>query len=213
MTALAIYLLIGLLLKPTGYISQASAEDLGVHGQLYDIAEEDVIAYLKRRVQEYRDSGKIAELQNEWQEKTQARINRPKEALSDIKKAEENNVRYFDPTIELQEDLKDHRGVVFAKKGKKVNPLKEMPNFNKELVFIDGDDVSQTRFAVSKARKGSLKTKIILVRGNVIELMQKHKIRIYFDQKGILVRYFSLSKFPSVITKEGDLLKIEEVKI
>jgi len=213
MIALVISLLVGLLPGRTGYFSQASAEDLGVHGKLYEIAEEDVIAYLKRTVQESKDSGEMAKLQDEWKEKTQAGIRRPKDALKNISGVAENKVRYFDPTIELQEDLKDHRGVIFARKGTRVNPLEKMPSFNKELIFIDGDDKKQTRFALERAAKRPLKTKIILVRGNIIDLMEDHQVRIYFDQSGTLVKFFGLSNFPSVINKEKNLLKIEEVRI
>ena len=81
------------------------------------------------------------------------------------------------------------------------------------MIFIDGDDEEQVDYALKRAKTDIVRHKIILVRGNIIDLMTKFKLRMYFDQKGILSKHFSLENFPTVISRDGDELKIEEIRI
>jgi conjugal transfer pilus assembly protein TraW len=39
------------------------------------------------------------------------------------------------------------------------------------------------------------------------------KIRVYFDQGGALVRKFGISQVPAIVSQEGRMLKVNEVKV
>ena len=51
----------------------------------------------------------------------------------------------------------------------------------------------------------------ILINGAPLELMRKHKVRLYFDQNAMMSRTFDLLKTPSRISQDGRMLKIEEI--
>lgn len=197
--------------QPTGFFNIAQAKDLGVHGKLFAIAEENALSQIQNKLKAMEASGELAKLQQEWQDKSKESAYHPKQALPEINSADQYRVRYFDPSITVQRDLRDHRGVIFAKKGTKVNPFDKFPHYQKRLVFIDGDREEQVKFALIKHQEEPLQTKIILVKGSPIKLMEQKDVRFYFDQQGQLVRHFKLGYFPTYISREGNLLKIEEV--
>lgn len=189
------------------------AKDFGTEGETFEVLEQDGLSLIKSRLESMESSGELKKLQKKWQQKTKERVLRPKDSLKNLESAEQNIVRYYNPTIEVKEDLSDHNGKIFAKKGKKVNPLDHIPNYNPKLIFIDGDDQDQVEFALKNTEAKNPDHKIILVRGNIIDLMKSHKRRIYFDQDGVLVKKFSLSKFPVLISREGNRLKVLEVAL
>jgi len=51
------------------------------------------------------------------------------------------------------------------------------------------------------------------VKGRVIDLMKKKKIRLYFDQTGVLVKKFSIKAVPASVEQEGKMLRVKEVAI
>jgi len=189
----------------------SNAKDFGILGQTFPIAEKDPIELIRERLAKLEKSGELAILQKKWQDTSVKRAKRPKDSLAVIKKVDKDQVRYFDPSITVKQNLADHQGRVFAYAGQTVNPFDKLPNYFLQLIFIDGDDEEQVEFALGKNRLNS--AKIILVRGDIIDLMQKHKIRMYFDQQGLLVKKFSLDKFPTIIQREGKKLKIQEVAL
>ena len=192
------------------FSNAAYAKDFGIRANTFEIKEMDALEQIKNKLMRFEESGEFKKLQKKWQQKAKERVLRPKSATATIEKVIESSVRYFDPTIEVQEDLVDHKGRVFAKKGLRVNPFEKMPHYNPQLIFIDGDDEGQVEFAVNSVSKQG---KIILVRGNIIALMQKHNIRLFFDQQGHLCKKFNLSKFPVILSREKKVFKIEEVRI
>mgnify|MGYP003342642873 CR=1 FL=1 len=77
------------------YSNSAYAVDLGVEGTVFEVVEEDLLEYLSRTLAEYDKNGKLAEMQQQWLDKTQENIKRPRPSLENIKKTEEYKVRYF----------------------------------------------------------------------------------------------------------------------
>ena len=71
------------------------------------------------------------------------------------------------------------------------------------MLFIDGDDELQVKFAL----KGQ--AKIILVKGSPLKLQRKEKIWIYFDQGGILTSKLGITQVPALVVQEGLQLKIK----
>jgi conjugal transfer pilus assembly protein TraW len=116
-----------------------------------------------------------------------------------IKKADKYEQRWFDPSIKLTEDLKDQNGVLFARKGQVLNPLKTVP-FMQTLYFIDGDDPDQLAWMKRQVPE-TLISKIILVKGSVPDTSAALDSRIYFDQNGVLSQRFGLTAVPARITR------------
>ena len=138
----------------TALIQIAEAKDYGVFGEVFDIAELDLIDQIKERLQNLERNGTLKDIQQEIQREVVKNVKTPK-PLMNIRNTEHPRTFEFDPTIELTVDLKDHKGKVFAKKGTKYNPL-EMISFRKPLLFIDGDDANQVKWAMLKMDKFKL---------------------------------------------------------
>ena len=175
------------------------AKDYGVFGKVFDIAETDLIEQIKERLQNLEKTGTLKDIQREIQRGIVKNIKTPK-PIANIVKTEHPRTFEFDPTIELTVDLKDHKGKVFAKKGTKYNPL-EMISFRKPLLFVDGDDANQVKWAMSKMDKFKL-SKITLVKGSPLELEERLGIPIYFDQYGTLTKRIGIKQVPAIVLQE-----------
>lgn len=192
------------------------AKDFGTNGEVFTISEKDPVKLIESKLKKLEESGEIANLQKKWKENAANSIKRPKDARDNISKTSEDSIRYYDPTITIDSDISDHQGKVFARKGQKINPFDHIDHYYPYLIFIDGDDEQQFKFAISLFKEQSTKNlnpKIILLRGDIIDLMDKAKIRLFFDQKGFLSDKFGIDKVPSIVEREGRRLKIQEVAL
>ncbi|MBY0501703.1 MAG: type-F conjugative transfer system protein TraW [Alphaproteobacteria bacterium] len=187
----------------------AQARDFGTHGVIYPIEEEDPIALIQSKLKRMEERGELENHYQELQQKTKAGIERPK-PVEGITKACENRVFYFDPTYEVPEDIKDHMGQVFYKKGTKINPL-ETITISQNLLFFDGDDDGQVAFAREKLKENSVK--LILVKGAPLALSEKIKVPVYFDQGGLLTKKLGIHHVPAFVTQEELRLRIEEIDL
>lgn len=184
------------------------AKDLGQFGELFPIKERNLLDVIQERLNAIEKNGGFDALNKEMQQKAKDRLNRPEPVLK--KKADETTERLFDPSVTLSKDLKNEKGVVFAKKGTKVNPL-NIVSFEMKLYFIDSDDESQVQWLLKQDIK--IRDKIILTNGNPLELEKKLNKKIYFDQKSLLINRLKISAVPSVVFRQGDQLMIREVSI
>ena len=188
--------------------NRLNAKDLGVHGNIYDIKEQDVIEYIKQRLFEYQKSGKIDEINKSLQNSTKNYLyNLPP---LNITKAQTERTWYYDPSISLDRDLEDHEGTRFYQRGTKVNPLDHM-TLSKDIVFIDGSDEKHVAWALKQ--NAAKTTKIILTNGNIIGLMREHKIRFYYDKNSYLINLFGIRHVPALVSQDGNKLLIKELVI
>lgn len=181
------------------------AKDFGIEGHTYKIIEEDMLKVIEQRLSKV----DLEQLNNKMTEKAKAYIERPT-AVSGITRVKETREFFYDPTYILEEDIKDHRGIIIHHKGTKVNPLNSVP-LREALIFIDGDDQSQVELALSLRAKQQGKAKIILVKGSPLQLQRNHrkdKIWFYFDQSGYLTKKFGINQVPALVTQEGLALKV-----
>lgn len=185
----------------------AEAKDFGIHGHTYNIKEQDIVEYIKNKLQGIN----LAELEEKTKEQVKKQVNIPL-PVEGISKASEDKIYYYDPTYILEEDIYDHEGRLIHPQGTTINPLEKAP-FKNSLIFIDGDDEEQVQFALDTYKQKDKKAKIILINGSPIELQKKHKIWIYFDQAGILTSKFGITHVPAVVSQDKLRLKIEEVKL
>ena len=152
------------------------------------------------------ENGEWKKIQNQMQERAKTHADRPQE-LKQIIKATTRKEWLFDPSITLSHDLQDHEGRVFAKSGTTFNPLSIVPLRN-VLLFIDSDDEKQMQWAQLKNREFNNQTKIILVKGSIINTEKSFHQKIYFDQEGRLTHHFHIEQVPAIVTQSTLQLKI-----
>lgn len=199
-------LILGLALLAPGV---SLAKDFGTHGPVWEIAEPNLLEVIKARLSSMQDSGELDEMREEMQDTTRAYVNRPRPVLG-LLPAEEDHSYEVDLSITLDRDLMDHRGVVFARAGTRINPL-DYSHFNQRIVVFDGDVPEQVAFALSKGNE--LDTLLVLTNGAPLELMRAHGRRFYFDQDGQIVSRFQITRLPSVITRGGSRMIVTEVPV
>lgn len=182
-------------------LSPASGKDLGTWGELYPIAEQDMLTTINTRLQAMQDSGELDMQQEAYKKQVIEKSLRP-DPVSGLTIARENRTHYINPSLTVAEDMADHQGRVFARKGDVVNPLDTVP-FNQTLYFIDGDNPDQLRWM--KAQKpATMVYRVILVNGDIREATRALGERIFFDQKGTMSRRFELTAVPARVTLGED---------
>lgn len=184
----------------------AQAEDLGRIGNTYPIAERDLIEVFKARAQARVEDGTWGKAMDEQKEKLKAYVQRP--IGKRLPRALEYSVRYFDPSVVIEQDIADAEGKILVAKGTRVNPL-EYRDYSKTLCFFDGDDTAQVEWAKQYCFD-PIKAKAILVNGPVIELMQKFQVQMYFDQYHRLSQRFGIRALPTVVRQSGKVFAVEE---
>lgn len=184
----------------------AFGKDLGVHGQVFPIKEQNMLEMIYERLNQMDEAGEIEQLQNEFKAKAIAKVHEP-EGVHDVKHADTARVYFYDPTVVVPEDITDLAGNIIHKKGTRANPL-DQTYMHETLLFIDGNEAEQVTWALEYESDNKM---IILVRGRVIDLMKEHQTRLYFDQQGKISKTFGIKKYPAEVTQFGKLLKIREV--
>lgn len=190
----------------------ARSEDLGTHGETFAIAEHDILEVIARQLRRAEASGRMGQLQEEFQRRVRARVERPT-AAPGVRTTTEPRSWLFDPSIIVPRDFADQRGRVFARQGERVNPLEKLPGFDRVLIFLDGDDARQVDWAIGQLREhGEHRTRLILTKGAPLELMRRRQVQFYFDQEAKLVTHFGIRQVPARVEKEGSRLRISELQ-
>ena len=176
--------------------------DLGTYGHTFEIAEPDLLKQITDGVKNLDKQTLI--------DKVRSSISRP-QPVAGVTKATDTKVFYNDPSIIAPNDLKDHTGRIFHKAGIKINPLSyrslSKPIRLKPIIFIDGDDETQVKWAIEQ------KGKIVLTSGSPTQLMDELDRPIYFDQGGKLTSKLGIKHVPAIVTQEGMKLKITELAL
>lgn len=189
---------------------EVQAKDLGVFGALFPIEENNLIEVIQRRLAKLHQEGTLEMHQQNIQNRIKNQVERPK-AVENITHTKEPRTFTYDPSITVMQDLKNHQGTVFAKKGDKINPLTHR-SFSKPLLFIDGDESAHLTWAFLMLKRHPL-AKVILVKGAPLHIMRDMGIQVFFDQAGKMTQKLSIHQVPAIVTQDGLLLKIEEVKV
>ena len=183
------------------------AKDLGVHGATFEIQERDLLVVIQEKLQKLSDSGELAKHQEKMLAATEKKLKTPK-PLDHLQRAQTTRRFLYDPTLVVPQDLKDHHGRVFQKKGTKLNPLDQM-GLKKLLVFIDARDTEQVAWL--KRQKDLFEHgKVILTGGSPFELMEEWGRPLYFDQGGALTEKLGIWATPAVVRQSGKVLEVLE---
>ena len=198
--------LVGATLPPIG---GAHAEDLGVIGPVYSIAEKDLLAFIETRLRAKEGSGELAAIQREATDRALRSIEDP-QPVTEVGKVVKGRTYYYDPSVVVPANITDEAGKVLIPAGTKVNPL-ETVSLSKQLLFFDARDPKQVRQARALIASNRGQLKPILTGGSYMDLMRRWKLRVYYDQQGALVKQLGILAVPALVSQEGKRLRIDEL--
>lgn len=199
-------LIMALLLASYG-MQSVLAKDLGVHGHVTAIAEQDLLIVIQQRLHSLEESGELKILQQQWLDRSEQKARRP-DRVSTVTTATQDKQWYFDPSFTLDRDIHNAQGIIIAAQGTVINPL-ETINLSQALLFFDGDDVKQLAWV--KQQQEHTPATLILVNGNVPDTSDRVGQIVYFDQDGRLSTYFNISQVPAIVKQDDLMLEITEV--
>lgn len=183
------------------------AKDLGTYGETFSIQEENLLTLIQRKLQKLEQNGEIAKHQQELARKATHKIQNPP-AAQGVKTTTTPRTWFYDPSLKVEDDIKDHQGNIIVAKGVVVNPL-DTVSWGVPLLFLDGDDQAQ----IAWAKDQEANAKWVLVKGRPLALEEQLERPIYFDQGSMLVRKFGITQVPCRITQQDKSLKVEEIKL
>jgi len=174
----------------------AKPKDLGVYGNLYPIEEVDLLAYIHER-------GKNLNPE-EVERMVREKFSRSLEVSLGVPPAKERRIRYVDPSITVSSPVYDHEGHVVAPPGK-LNPLEKI-QLTKTIVVLKESQLG----IIPELKKTHRNLLILLTDGNLERASSIAGQMVYRADKNILDR-LGVERVPSVITQDGERLKVEEV--
>jgi conjugal transfer pilus assembly protein TraW len=185
------------------------ANDLGVVGPTYEIAERDLIEVMKDKFRRMEKSGELARLQESYKQRVIETVEKPR-PVHGVSTTETVRTFYVDPTWTLDRNVVDEQGKLLFPAGTKVNPLDYAP-LTQYLLFFDQREKTQVAFAKRFIEQSKARVKPILVGGEPLKLMRQWKREVFYDQGGVLSRKFLLKQSPAIVSQEGKRLRIDEI--
>ena len=181
--------------------AQSSGKDLGVHGKLYEIKEEDMLSYVKRKAGEI----DLQALRGSMEKKIEESYAKHSLVSLDVPSATEERVRYMDPSVMVRNPLYDHTGKMIFPAGT-VNPLDHV-SLSRSILILREDQIKR---ALEKTRGRGEKTILILTDGDILKASSLagqpvHKANLF------ILRRLKIEKVPSLVTQEGKKLRVEEI--
>jgi conjugal transfer pilus assembly protein TraW len=189
----------------------AHAEDLGRIGPTYPIAERHLLDHIMSRLREKERTGELKKLEQLAKERATQSVNNPT-PVPGLARTQAARTYYFDPTFVLDRNVVDENGALMFPAGTRKNPL-DVVSLSKHLLFFDARDQRQVTRARELIDVYQGRVKPILVGGSYMDLMKAWKLRVYYDQEGVLVRKFGITAVPAIVSQEGQRLRIDEVLI
>ncbi len=184
------------------------AKDLGVVGETFMIQEEDLLEVISLKLKTLEKNNILESHKQKIQDKLRWRVMHPTPVS--IPEATKQREFYYDPTFIVASDLYDHKGQIFHHKGDRINPLTIYP-FKVAWLFFDATSKKQRKFA--RAHYKQNETKLILINGSPLKLMQQWKMPLFFDQQGFLSKKLAIKQVPAIVEQAGNRLKITEVDL
>jgi len=187
------------------------AEDLGSIGPTYHIAERDLIEAIQDRFRRMEKTGELAKLQDAYTRRVIQAIEQPK-PLPGIARTKTARTFYLDLTWTLERNVLDEQGRVLWPSGTRINPF-DVDRLSSTLLFFDARDKQQVAFAKRYLKTAQRPVKPILVAGAPLKLMREWKREVFFDQGGALSKRFAIAQSPAVVSQEGKLLRVDEIRL
>jgi conjugal transfer pilus assembly protein TraW len=188
-------------------MTTAHAKDLGVYGETFPIAEENLLTLIQQKLKTMEENGDLMKTRQTLAEKAAQNIRHPA-PVKGLIKTETPRQWLYDPSITVDKDIKDLKGNLIATKGQIVNPLDTL-SWGAPLLFLDGDDPEQVAWAETQHTLA----KWVLVKGSPVDMEEKLKHPIYFDQAGMLAGKFGIRAVPCRISQKDKKLLVEEISL
>jgi len=188
----------------------ANAKDFGALGTTYPIIEDNFLEFIQAKASKI----DVEALKKETSRVAKQKADRP-DVVHNITAAIKNNTYYFDPSLYVSRDIVNHKGVLVAKAGTTLNPLKTV-DLSEELLFINADSSKELEYAknILDSRESNQKpVKVILISGSVDNSIEKLNYRVYFDQQAKITTKLNIKHSPAIVTQAQDKLKIVEVAL
>ena len=176
-------------------------KDLGVHGKLYEIREEDMLSYVRRKAGEI----DMRALRESMERKFEESYARHSLVSLDVPSATEERVRYVDPSVNVRNPLYDHTGKMIFPAGI-VNPLDHVPLSKSILVLRE----EQIEMALEETDKKDENPILLLTDGDIRRASSLAGQPVYKASPFMLER-LKIEKVPSLVTQEDRKLMIEEI--
>ena len=187
----------------------ASAQDLGVIGPVYPIAEPSLLEVILARLRDAEATGLLSRLQRDAQARAKHQIEQPA-AIVTLTKTTQARSFFYDPSIVVRYAILDADGKLLVTPGTTVNPL-DTVSLSQALLFIDARDTAQVKRASGLLDERGGKLTVILTGGSYLDLMRRWKRPVFFDQQGTLTDKLGIRHVPALVTQDGKRLKIEEI--
>jgi conjugal transfer pilus assembly protein TraW len=179
-------------------------------GKTYEIIEPSALEWIASRLNILEQNGEIEKQQAVLQQKALALMERPQK-VAGLQKTKTARRFEHDLTVTVLHDIRDQDGNMIHAAGKRINPLTYFMT-RRSLLFLDGEDSKQVAWALQEKKERKDFAKLVLVNGSVSKLSDVNRVRVYFDQAGILVKKFGIQQVPAIVEQQGDKLIIFEVK-
>ena len=189
--------------------SEAAANDLGVRGAVFPVTEPDLFAEIAGKLARLEAAGEIDRINERLRQRALASAERPS-SVPGLTRTDTPRRFHVDPTITVLEDIITPDGQLIARAGERFNPLDYVP-MRQTLLFFDGEDERQVAWAKDRLHDGEALFSPILVAGPVLELTRDWERQVFFDQGGTLTTRFGITQVPARVSRDGDLLLVEEV--
>ncbi len=176
--------------------SAVHAKDLGVHGMVYPIEEDNLVDVIKAHANQIGQQGAFDRANETLMNDVMQKLNTT-DTLVNLKKTEKERIY----TVSLSDTA--------PALAQNVNGT-HFNNLTITLLFIDGTDESQLEWAINQP--GANK-KIILISGDVMALMKTYDLRFYADQEGALIKRLGIQQVPAKVDGDKHELKVHEVKL
>lgn len=188
---------------------RGQAKDYGQTGQTFPVIEPDLLATIEARLRQAEATGGIAQMNAQFAKRVEAKVRRP-DRVAGISPTEQPRTWDYDPSVTLEQDIRDQKGQLIAAAGQRINPL-DFVTIRQELVFIDGDSPAQLEWATRQY--SDAQAKIILISGSPLEEMTRRQRRFYFDQQGRLTDKFGIEHVPAVVKPAGKVMQVSEIEL
>ena len=190
---------------------ELQAAVLGTQGKTYEIKEQNALTLIEQRLMQLQASGELARQQDYLRKQVIVSIEN-QSPVKGLKNTTHPRSFEKDLTVVVSKDIRDVNGNLIQKAGTRINPLKKFIS-KKTLLFFDGTNAEQLRWAMNEYQQSHGLCKMVLVNGPPLALMREHELPFYFDQKGRLVQIFGITQVPAKVFQRKDKLLIEELKL
>ena len=188
------------LIQSSPVTARALGKDLGVHGKLYEIKEEDMLSYVRRKAGEI----DMRALRESMEKKLEEFYAQHSLVSLNVPSATEERVRYVDPSVNVRNPLYDHTGKMIFPAGI-VNPLDHV-SLSKNILVLREDQVKK---ALEETDKRGEKPILLLTDGDTRRASSLAGQMVY-KASSFMLRRLKIEKVPSLVEQEGRKLRVEE---